>query len=151
MSNRDDREILVPISLRQAERVVQQVLEGTAPGMSLVRLLLALSGQDRMRLTELTADSEYQDRKNSQTLLTGLLVLSVFHGGADHGVNGIAHELGMSPSTAIRYLKTWVAIGVLEQVTATRRYRIARQWAPNEVTTTRFPPNAPRRPRVIGS
>lgn len=128
MSSREEPEIMVPISLGQALRVVQQVLESNDPGASLVRLLLALSGGDRVRLTELAADPEFQDSKSSQTLLTGLLILSVFSDGDDRRVNGVAEELDMVPSTVIRYLRTWVVIGVLEQDPATRRYRLARRW-----------------------
>jgi hypothetical protein len=143
MSNRDAPEIMVPISLGQAERVVQQVLESDGPGASLVRVLIALSGRDRVRLTELSADPEFQDSKNSQTLITSLLVLSAFHGGVDHRVSGLAFELEMNPSTTIRYLKTWVAVGVLEQDSATRRYRLARRWTHDYVATTQSPPLRP--------
>src|SRR6202035_1839077 len=96
MSNRDEPEILVPISLAQAERVVQQVLEDDGPGTSLVRVLVALSGSDRVTLTQLLNDPEFNDRKNSQTLIIGLLVLSAFHGGAERRVREVASELDMS-------------------------------------------------------
>jgi DNA-binding IclR family transcriptional regulator len=34
----------------------------------------------------------------------------------------------MTVTTTLRYLETWVAIGVLEQVSKTRRYRLAIRW-----------------------
>ena len=138
MSNRDEPEILVPISLAQAERVVQQVLEDDGPGTSLVRVLVALSGSDRVTLTQLLNDPEFNDRKNSQTLIIGLLVLSAFHGGAERRVREVASELDMSSSTTIRYLKSWVSVGVLEQDPPTRKYRLARRWThepPTEIVT----------------
>lgn len=139
MSNRDEPEIMVPISLGQAQRVVQQVLESNDPGASLVRLLLALSGDDRVRLSELSSDPEFRDRKSSQTLLIGLLVLTVFADGEDRRVNGVAEELDMAQSTVIRYLRTWVAIGVLEQDPVTRRYCLAHRWADYAIATDRPP------------
>lgn len=37
----------------------------------------------------------------------------------------MASELGMTVTTTLRYLKTWVVIGVLEQVGELRPYRLA--------------------------
>jgi DNA-binding IclR family transcriptional regulator len=53
-----------------------------------------------------------------------------------------ASELGMSISTTLRYLKTWVAVGVLEQVSKTRRYRLAIQWR-HDVLTSQSRPALP--------
>jgi hypothetical protein len=118
----------VPISLGLAEQIVQQVVNSDGPGASLVRLLLALGGQDRVVLNDLLKDGEFNDRGISQTLIIGLLVLSAFHGDVEQRVSDIAEELGISKTTIVRYLKSWVAVGVLEQNRTNRRYRLARRW-----------------------
>jgi len=128
MTVRGEPEILVPISLAQAERVVQQVTESADPGASLVRVLLALGGQARVIMDELLKDPEFHDRKISRTLIVSLLVLSVFYGGAEKRVVDVAIEVGMSQSTTVRYLKSWTVVGALEQEPATRKYRLARRW-----------------------
>lgn len=128
MTVREEPEILVPISLAQAERVIQQVSKGTGPGASLVRVLLALGGQARVAMDDLLKDPEFNDRKISRNLIVSLLVLSVFYGGAEKRVRDVASELGMSQSTTVRYLKSWAVVGVLEQDPTTRKYRLARRW-----------------------
>jgi|HubBroStandDraft_3_1064219.scaffolds.fasta_scaffold149456_1 hypothetical protein len=128
MADRIETEILVPISLGQAERVFQQVVGNRGPGASLVRLLLALGGHDRLGMTDLLNDPEFRDRSLSQTLIISLLILSAFHGDVEHRITDLARELGISQATTVRYLKSWVAVGVLEQNPSTRKYRIARRW-----------------------
>lgn len=128
MSKRTEPEIWVPISLGLAERIVQEVVNNEGPGASLVRLLLALGGQDRVVLDDLLKDNEFHDRGISQTLIVSLLILSTFHGDVERRVSDIADELGISKTTGVRYLKSWVAVGVLEQNRSNRRYRLALRW-----------------------
>ena len=124
---RSEPEIWVPISLGQAERVVQQVVGSEGSGSSLVRLLLALGGQDRVVLTDLLNDPRVNNHLLSQNVIVSLLVLSALHGG-EQRVTDVAADLGMSRATTVRYLKTWVAVGILEQDRATRKYRVAIRW-----------------------
>lgn len=126
-NSKPEVEILVPISLGQAERVVQQVVGNKGPGASLVRLLLALSGQDRVAMTDLRDDPRATNRLISQSVIISLLVLSVVHRG-ERRITDIAAELGIAPATAHRYLRTWVAVGVLEQNGLNQRYRVALRW-----------------------
>jgi hypothetical protein len=128
MADKIEAEIWVPISLGQAERVFQQVVGSKGPGASLVRLLLALGGAERVTMTDLLNDPEFHDRSISQTLIVSLLILSAFHGDVEQRVTDLARELGISQATIVRYLKSWVAVGVLEQDPSTRKYRIARRW-----------------------
>jgi hypothetical protein len=128
MANRTEPEIWVPISLAQAQRLVQQVVGAKGPGVSLIRVLLALGGQDRVAMADLRTDPEFNDRKIIQTLVIGLLVLSSFYGNAVQTVTTISVEIGQPASTTIRYLKTWVAVGILEQDPAKHSYHLARRW-----------------------
>lgn len=123
-----DPEIWVPLSLAQAEWVAQQISESLASGAPLVRLLLALSGRGRVTINDLRQDPAFNDHKVSQYLLISLLVLSVFHDKLDHRVTDLAPELEMAPGTAVRYLKAWIAVGVLEQDHKTHKYRLALRW-----------------------
>lgn len=127
MPERTEPEIWVPISLGQAERIVQQVVGSQGSGSSLVRILLALGGQDRIVMANLLDDPRVNNHLISQNVIIALLVLSALYEG-EHRVTDIADELGLSNATAIRYLKTWVAVGILEQDRATRKYRVAVRW-----------------------
>lgn len=136
---RSEPEIWVPISLGQAERIVQQVVGSEGSGSSLVRLLLALGGQDRVVMADLLNDSRVNNRLMSQNVVVSLLVLSALHGG-ERRVTDIADDLGISKATAVRYLKTWVAVGILEQDRTTRRYRVAIRWR-DELSADGPPPS----------
>jgi DNA-binding transcriptional ArsR family regulator len=136
---RSEPEIWVPISLGQAERIVQQVVGSEGSGSSLVRLLLALGGQDRVVMAELLNDPRVNNRLMSQNVIVSLLVLSALHGG-ERRVTDIADDLGISRATAVRYLKTWVAVGILEQDRSSRRYRVAVRWR-NEFSVDGPPPS----------
>lgn len=128
MPNRTEPELWVPISIAQAERLIQQVVGAKGPGISLIRVLLALGGQDRVAMADLRSDPEFNDRKISQSLIIGLLVLTSFYPDVDQTVTAISIDIGQNLSTTIRYLKTWVAIGVLEQDPTDHSYRLARRW-----------------------
>ena len=128
MTNRTEPELWVPISLAQAERVVQQVVGAKGPGVSLVRVLLALGGQDRVTMADLRTDPEFNDRKISQSLIIGLLMLTSFYDDTKQTVTTISTNIGQNPSATVRYLKTWVAVGILEQDPTDRSYRLAHRW-----------------------
>jgi hypothetical protein len=128
MANRTEPEIWVPISLAQAQRLVQQVVGAKGPGVSLIRVLLALGGQDRVAMADLRTDPEFNDRKISQSLIVGLLVLSSFYDDVVQTVTTISTDIGVPVSTTIRYLKTLVAVGLLEQHPTKHSYHLARRW-----------------------
>ncbi len=109
------------LSLVRAEPTDLQGPPDAPAGM--VRLLLALVGIDPP--TALAGI----DCSVSRSTVYSVLVLSAFAGGAEHGVRPLANEIGMRPSTTLRYLKAWVILGVLEQSHHTRRYRLALRWA----------------------
>lgn len=123
MANRTEPEVWVPISLAQAERLIQQVVGAKGPGVSLIRVLLALGGLDRVDMADLRADPEFDDRNLSRTLIIGLLVLAGFP--PDHSavkLTDMALATGLSHSTMHRYVTTLMFVGLLEQDPQTRSY-----------------------------
>jgi hypothetical protein len=65
------------------------------------------------------------DPRLSRSLLRGLSLLTCF--GPDGGARGVvelAHDAGMSPSTAHRYASTLVELGLLERDPKSRKYRL---------------------------
>jgi DNA-binding MarR family transcriptional regulator len=73
---------------------------------------------------ELLASPLLEDRKISQSLLIGLVVLVSFPlDGSERANKDISLELGIAASTAHRYIYTLVAAGLLEQDPVTRCYR----------------------------
>jgi DNA-binding MarR family transcriptional regulator len=69
--------------------------------------------------------AQLDDKRLSRSLLSGLLVLSCFpRDGGYLGIAEIARKLGMNTSTTHRYVRTLLAVGLLEQDPATRGYRL---------------------------
>lgn len=67
-----------------------------------------------------------EDRSLSHSLLIGLQVLTCFPlDGTERGVAEVAKQLAMNNSTVHRYMSTLMRIGLLEQDTYTRLYRLA--------------------------
>lgn len=66
------------------------------------------------------------DDTYSRSTLRALLVLAAFHpDGSERELTDVARQLELSPSTAHRYVGTWMALGLLEQEPVSRRYRRA--------------------------
>jgi IclR family pca regulon transcriptional regulator len=62
---------------------------------------------------------------HSQSLERGLAILSSFRDGrALVGISDLGRELGLSRSTAHRYVATLAALGYLQQDTTTKKYRL---------------------------
>lgn len=65
------------------------------------------------------------DPRLSRSLLRGLSLLTCFGpDGSARGIVEIAHDAGMSPSTAHRYASTLVELGLLERDPKSRKYRL---------------------------
>lgn len=150
--NENDERFLLALSHEQVQELIQQDAANRGGGRGILGVLLMLGGVDeRLDLDELMQDEHYHDRRISQSVIRGLLVLGVFASGEVHGLNDVAGELGMVSTTTWRYLKTWVALGVLEE-RKDRRYRLTRRWMgetpqslhrnPNQKKTTRPKINA---------
>jgi hypothetical protein len=110
----------------QPEQARELILGLVRPGNGPLRLLLALTGHGRpLKLEDFANDAAYQTNLSSRALIHALIILSQFAGGGDKGVRQIAGEIGMSPTTAGRFLRTWKEVGVLQQDPRTHRYRLA--------------------------
>jgi DNA-binding MarR family transcriptional regulator len=69
--------------------------------------------------------SDLDDPRLSRSLLRGLSLLTCFDpDGAARGIVELAHDAGMSPSTAHRYASTLVELGLLERDPKSRKYRL---------------------------
>jgi IclR-like helix-turn-helix domain-containing protein len=65
------------------------------------------------------------DPRLSRSLLRGLSLLTCFGAdGASRGIVELAHDAGMSPSTAHRYASTLVELGLLERDPKSRKYQL---------------------------
>lgn len=123
-----DKQFWLALSHGQVRELIQQEAASRGGGPGLLGVLLALDGiGERIDLDELARDELYHNRRVSRSVIRGLLVLSAFASGEAHGVNSLAKELGMGTTTIWRYLKTWVALGVLEE-RKDRRYKLAERW-----------------------
>jgi DNA-binding MarR family transcriptional regulator len=69
-------------------------------------------------------DQATREKGYSRSTLRALLVLAAIPSdGEGRGVLELAEQLGLKPTSTHRYLRTWVAVGALEQVAGSRRYR----------------------------
>jgi len=103
--------ITITLSPAQVDHVVHAASRSRAPGISTL-----LSGY-------LPSDSD--DPRLSRSLLRGLSLLGCFASGETaRGIVELAHDAGMSPSTAHRYASTLVELGLLERDPKSRKYRL---------------------------
>jgi AraC-like DNA-binding protein len=129
-----DQDIAIALSPAQIEQVIRSA--GYAPNGTVSSLLVAAldnahtapNGNRARRYlheeTQLALSSALGDPQLSQSLLRGLAILSCY--GPERpwrAIIDLAKELGMSPSTTHRYVKTLRAVGLLEQNPTTREYR----------------------------
>lgn len=122
-----DPEILIPVSLTQAAAVVAEAIASKATGTSLVRVLLSLGGLDHLRMSDLKRDDRFHDPNLAQSVVIALVVLSRFQDCKGHRVRELAASVELSPATLVRYLRTLLVVGILEQL-PNRRYCLARTW-----------------------
>jgi IclR helix-turn-helix domain len=136
MSTHDNKEdisiTLSPVQVEQVMRAASQSPNGTVSNLLLAALDNAYpppNGSDKRaynlhRAAQEALASSIGDPQLSQSLLRGLSVLSCY--GPDRPwrpIIDLASQLGMSPSTTHRYVKTLKAVGLLEQDPTTREYR----------------------------
>ncbi len=112
----------VTIELSQAQ--VDQVLHRASVASSIS--LLMLSGLSDLRDALALAPEYLEDTRMSRSLLVGLLLLSAMPAdGSRMSLTEVARTLGLTISTAHRYVYTLVTIGLLERDPSTRKYRLA--------------------------
>jgi hypothetical protein len=111
MDNSEPVSITITLSPTQVDEVVRAASRSRAPSVSTV-----IGGY-------LPTDSD--DPRLSRSLLRGLSLLTCFDSdGAARGIVELAHDAGMSPSTAHRYASTLVELGLLERCPKSRKYRL---------------------------
>ena len=103
--------ITITLSPAQVDHVVHAASSSRGPGIS------TLIG------SYLPSDSD--DPRLSRSLLRGLSLLGCFASSETaRGIVELAHDAGMSPSTAHRYASTLVELGLLERDPKSRKYRL---------------------------
>jgi Fic family protein len=108
------------ITLNLTPEQVRKVLRQAAGGEGIEAALSELTNDSKLVMARVAARD---DTQLSSSLLLGLLVLKCFPAdGSELRVLDIAQRLGLTSSTAHRYLKTLVAAGLLDQDPETRRY-----------------------------
>lgn len=113
---------MLPLSAAQVQLVAEAV-NGTQP--SRLRVLLAAAFSDELsRLAEI----DPREQRLTSSLIHALRVLAVASGPRPVGVTEVARKVKLKPPSVARHLKTWVAVGVLEQDRASRRYWLAQRW-----------------------
>ncbi len=111
MQSSEQVPITITLSPAQVDHVVHTASRSRTPGIS------TLLG------SYLPSDSE--DPRLSRSLLRGLSLLGCFASGETaRGIVELAHDAGMSPSTAHRYASTLVELGLLERDPKSRKYRL---------------------------
>jgi hypothetical protein len=137
MSRHDDKDgisiTLSPVQVEQVMRAASRSPNGTVSNLLLAALDTAHqppsgSGSKQAynlkRAAQEALSAALDDPQLSQSLLRGLSVLSCY--GPDRPwrpIIELAGQLGMSPSTTHRYVKTLKTVGLLEQDPITREYR----------------------------
>lgn len=100
-----------------------QLLMVSLKGHPLLRILLGLSaGIEPIRV------GRPSSRDVSTSLLNALGVLAAICEHPESAQADVAKQVGVSKSTAGRYLKTWEKVGVLERNPSTHSYRLAACW-----------------------
>lgn len=123
---------LTPVQVERVVREAGQASDGVVSNLLLTALGNAHepppgSEQDAYDLQRASLDAleaAMTDPQLSQSLLRGLSILASY--GPDRpwrAIIDLSNELGMSPSTTHRYVKTLKVVGLLEQDPATREYR----------------------------
>jgi hypothetical protein len=113
------RAVTITLSDAQVARVVREV----SSRAGLVTLLSGVGELQELRRAMLPL---LGDVRCSHSTIRALLVLAAFPAdGGERDLTDIAREIGFSPSTTHRYVSTWMALGLLEQDSRSRRYRRA--------------------------
>jgi IclR helix-turn-helix domain len=143
MENSEQVSIAITLSPTQVDEVVRAAAQSRAPSISTLiadslgaplepagRAGVSASANDADAVDEESQVGGYlpigpPDPRLSRSLLRGLSLLTCFgHEGSARGIVEIAHDAGMSPSTAHRYASTLVELGLLERDPKSRKYRL---------------------------
>jgi IclR helix-turn-helix domain len=110
---------MTDVTITLTAEQVSEIQDKVAVAGEALRLLPGLSDHERFAAAVATALNQ-QDCSHST--LRALLVLSAFPvDGTPRALTDVANEIGLSPATTHRYLRTWLAVGALEQDPDSRR------------------------------
>jgi hypothetical protein len=151
MDNSEQVPIAITLSATQVDEVVRAASQSRVPSLSTLisdSLRAPLDGESESESSPAAASPDGVDRieevdeasyemgylpagpsdpRLSRSLVRGLSLLTCFPAdGSGRGVVELAHEAGMSPSTAHRYASTLVELGLLERNPKSRKYRLRR-------------------------
>ncbi|HTD09862.1 MAG TPA: helix-turn-helix domain-containing protein [Solirubrobacteraceae bacterium] len=112
------RDIAITLTIDQIAQVVQE----SADAGPLERILAGLDSMEEFRRVLIGLLD--QGHKYSRSALRSLLVLSALPlDGTERELTEIADATGLATSSLHRYLKTWKAVGIVEQDPQSRQYR----------------------------
>jgi len=117
----EPREIKQGLTVTLTPGQVTDLLSRATGEQGVANLLAAVSADETTKelLLGLMEDGNY-----SRSTLRALLVLTAFPAdGSARELTDIARQVRLSPSTAHRYVATWLATGLLSQAPRSRRYR----------------------------
>lgn len=126
-----EKAALIELTAPQVERVlgtltdaqVARVVLRAAVGQQPSRPLLTIDSLDVLRRAVLPL---LDDKTYSYSTFRAVMVLAALPAdGSERELTAIARTIGLSPSTTHRYIRTWAALGVLEQNPDSQRYRRA--------------------------
>ena len=111
--------VCIELSAAQVDKIVRAASDGG-------NMSILFSGLAELRALLAAGSGPLEDRRFSRSLLAGLLLLASFPSDGSYlGITTLARMLDMSPSTTHRYVTTLLAVGLLEQDSRTRQYRLA--------------------------
>jgi hypothetical protein len=110
--------VSIELSQPQLARILRDV-----PGSG--AFSLALVGPADLRAARARAQPLLEDSRLSRSLTLGVLLLAAFPSDGSYISNStLAHTLDLTASTTHRYVSTLLALGLIEQDAATRKYRL---------------------------
>jgi hypothetical protein len=112
------------ITLTLSGAQVTRVLREATGSSGSRRLLLDHLDDLGQNVAAVLADTELNEQRVSYSALRVLSILSMFApAGSIRSIKEVADRHGISPSTAHRYVRTLVEVGLIEQIYS-RKYRI---------------------------
>ncbi len=109
------------VTIELTDVQVERVFSSAARGAGRVGVLASVANLQDLQSALLPL---LDDEQCSTAVLRALLVLAAFPpDGTERELGHVASDLGISPGTAHRYIRTWLMVGLLDQDPDSRRYR----------------------------